>query len=175
MAYTSDVDEARQSVASVQMRQKASVHTRLDSADDKRGRCDFLFACVQWEGCGNVVIEGHYSPSRSGFEQALLLVPEHRMALFGAGRQALSFAFAPEDTRLVYAHELEVGFWGWVLHGDAVIMLAELEFAVWGMDGLPKWSRFVEPPWTFEMRGTSVLLDVMGHVTQLDLSSGRET
>ena len=56
----------------------------------------------------------------------------------------------------------DVGFWGWRRHGDIVLMSAELEFAAWDVSGRKLWSTFVEPPWSYEILGDRVELDVMG-------------
>ena len=71
------------------------------------------------------------------------------------------------------AHEeVEVGFWQWHLHGQFVLMSAELEFAVWSTSGKKLWSHFVEPPWHFTTNGELITLDVMGDQKIFNVQSG---
>jgi hypothetical protein len=41
-------------------------------------------------------------------------------------------------------------------------MSAETEFAAWDVNGQKLWSTFVEPPWSYKIRGDRVELDEMG-------------
>jgi hypothetical protein len=51
-------------------------------------------------------------------------------------------------------------------------MSAELEFAVWKVTGEKLWSTFVEPPWSWEVSGMNIQLDVMGTRKALLLETG---
>jgi hypothetical protein len=51
-------------------------------------------------------------------------------------------------------------------------MSAELEFAAWDINGRKLWSTFVEPPWSYEIRGDQVELDVMGRKSTFVLAIG---
>jgi hypothetical protein len=53
-------------------------------------------------------------------------------------------------------------------------MAAELELAAWDTAGNNLWSRFVEPPWKYNVTGDVIRLDVMGNVTNLRLSDGNK-
>jgi hypothetical protein len=67
------------------------------------------------------------------------------------------------------------GFWHWKRHGDIIVMSAELEMAAWSLDGAKLWSTFVEPPWSYEVEGDRVELEVMGAVSSFGLREGPET
>jgi hypothetical protein len=62
-----------------------------------------------------------------------------------------------------------MGFWSWSVCPNAVLMAAELELAAWDRTGRKLWSRFVEPPWTFQVVNDEVHLDVMGERTEFPL------
>ena len=51
-------------------------------------------------------------------------------------------------------------------------MRAELEVAIWTIQGKKQWSQFVEPPWTYRVEGEAMSVDVMGHVLSFPLSTG---
>jgi hypothetical protein len=46
-------------------------------------------------------------------------------------------------------------------------MSAELELSAWDINGRKLWSKNVEPPWSYEIRGDRVELDVMGKAVEL--------
>jgi hypothetical protein len=48
-------------------------------------------------------------------------------------------------------------------------MAAELELAAWDRSGRKLWSRFVEPPWTFQVVEDKVHVYVMGKRTEVPL------
>jgi hypothetical protein len=50
--------------------------------------------------------------------------------------------------------------------------MAELEFAAWDAHARKLSSTFVEPPWTYELAGNSVELDVMGAQSTFPLNAG---
>jgi hypothetical protein len=64
------------------------------------------------------------------------------------------------------------GFWHWSVHRSAVLMAAELELAAWARSGEKLWSTFVEPPWSYEVEGERVQLEVMGDKTYFPVRSG---
>ena len=51
-------------------------------------------------------------------------------------------------------------------------MEAELELAAWTIQGHKLWTTFVEPPWSYNVVGDTVTLDVMGTITTFPLISG---
>jgi hypothetical protein len=109
-------------------------------------------------------------PAQAFFPGALL-TSSGRTLFVGAGRRILAF----DAERLVELWEdrLVVGFWGWAQHGSVVLMSAETELFAFGEDGRKLWTAFVEPPWGYEARGGSVILDVMGKKTKIDLQTGQ--
>ena len=62
----------------------------------------------------------------------------------------------------------------WKRHGEVVLMSAELELAAWDLQGNKLWSAFVEPPWTYEVHGTRVALEVMGQRSDFNVTAGPE-
>lgn len=123
---------------------------------------NYLAIGISDSGLGpDLLVEGWYSPGpTSGFFPSILIAPDTGVAFIGAGNTVLCFAMTPIAK---LAHEqVEVGFWQWHLHGQFVLMSAEMEFAVWSTKGEKLWSRFVEPPWHFTTHGELITLDVMG-------------
>ena len=74
--------------------------------------------------------------------------------------------------RRTWSDETGVGFWAWRRHGDVVLMMAELELAAWSTDGRKLWTVFVEPPWSYEVVGGRIRLEVMGEVRDFELRGG---
>lgn len=108
-----------------------------------------------------LVVALRFQPGpEGGFHPGFLLIPERHLILIGAGTCLLAYELSP--VRRLWEEVAEVGFWGWRRHGDIVLMSAELEFAAWDIDGRKLWSTFVEPPWSYEILGDRVELDVMG-------------
>jgi len=95
----------------------------------------------------------------AGFRPGIMLVPERDLLFIGAGTFLLAYKLSP--VRRLWEDDAECGFWGWSRHGDIVFMSAELEFAAWDIEGRKLWSTFVEPPWSYEVHGDQVTLDVM--------------
>ena len=52
-------------------------------------------------------------------------------------------------------------------------MAAELEFAAWSSEAVKLWSMFVEPPWSHEVCGERIELDVMGRKTAFTVRPDR--
>lgn len=51
-------------------------------------------------------------------------------------------------------------------------MSAELELAAWNVNGGKLWSRFVEPPWDYEVTGEMITLNVMDTISHVHLLTG---
>ncbi len=51
-------------------------------------------------------------------------------------------------------------------------MSAELELAAWRITGEKLWTRFVEPPWGYDVVDGQVNLDIMGDKTTFSLEKG---
>jgi hypothetical protein len=131
-----------------------------------------LFVAVQ-EGSPwpRLVAALRYSPAGHGFAPGVVLVPETRTLFVGAGTRLVAYTLGANIERL-WEDQAEMGFWRWQLVRDRVIMSAELELAAWDTSGRKLWTTFVEPPWTYDVEGDSVRLDVMGTVSTFPLDTG---
>jgi len=109
----------------------------------------------------------------SGFHPGILLVPERDLLFVGAGTSLLAYKLSP--VRRLWDDVAACGFWGWRRHGEIVLMSAELELAAWDIDGRKLWSTFVEPPWSYEVHGDRVALDVMGRKSNFVAAVGPES
>jgi len=121
-----------------------------------------------------LVVTLRFDPGpEAGFHPGFLLVPERHLLLVGAGTRLLAYGLSP--LRRLWEDVADQGFWGWCRHGDTILMSAELELAAWDLDGKKLWSTFVEPPWTYEVRGDRVELDVMGVKSNFIVSIGPQS
>ena len=105
-----------------------------------------------------------------GFDPGLLVVPETDTLFVGAGTIVRTYDL--KDQRIRFEKELSCGFWGWSRHQDLILMQEELEFGIYTLDGQETWSTFVEPPWTFDIEGDHVKLNVMDEISYRDLKTG---
>jgi hypothetical protein len=120
----------------------------------------------------SLVVAMRFDPGpEAGFNPGFLLIPENHLLFVGAGTSLLAYGLAP--VRRLWKDTAEMGFWGWRRHGDAVLMAVELEFAAWDTKGRKLWSTFVEPPWSYEIGGNMVELDVMGAKSSFGVLEGR--
>ncbi|MBA2964348.1 MULTISPECIES: hypothetical protein [Ramlibacter] len=145
------------------------LRSRLECEADDR---DYLSIAIWRRGSSALLlVNGWYSPGpRSGFLPGILVVPETAVAFIGAGTVARSYSL--ESPALIECHETSVGFSGWQQHGNLVVMACELELSVWTTQGTRLWSRFVEPPWSYEVEGEQIDVDVMGEQVRLDMRTG---
>ena len=126
--------------------------------------------------CGNghvwpvLVVAQRFEPFSGGFDPGVLLVPESKVLFVGAGRRLLAYTL--DGPRRLWEDEAETGFWGWQRHHDGVLMSAELELAAWDITGTKLWTTFVEPPWSYNVAGYDVRLDVMGRESSFPLDKG---
>jgi hypothetical protein len=121
----------------------------------------------------NLMISQTFAPAVGGFSPGVLVVPETQRVFVGAGTRLL--CYRTDDGRWVRQRQddAEIGFWGWRLHGEVVVMSAELELAAWTTAGEKLWTTFVEPPWSYSVEGSTVRLDVMGEISEFPLRTGR--
>lgn len=147
-------------------------HSTLFEVFDPDGDGDYWFVGIGEGGdWPRIVVAQRFSPGAlGGFNSGLLLVPETGVAFLGAGQRLL--ALDVREARLLWEEGLEVGFWRWSRHNDRVLMSAELALVAWSLTGERVWSAPVEPPWSYEVRGRSVELEVMGERTTHDLTTG---
>jgi hypothetical protein len=124
-----------------------------------------------------LVVAQRYSPAGAGCEPGVAL-PEGSDVLFiGAGERLLAYHLtggagpAGRPVRL-WEDDCELGFFYWAIHGDTVVMSAELELAAWTTSGTKLWTLFVEPPWSYTVEGARVQLDMLGKISQFPLRQG---
>ena len=121
-------------------------------------------------GWPSVIVAQKYKDHQQAFSPGFLLVPDTSLIFVGAGERLLCYDI--EEKMRLWEDETDCGFWGWSQSGPYVLMSAELEFGVWGQSGEKLWSTFVEPPWSFEIMGSIVKLDVMRDIRNYRLSDG---
>jgi len=123
---------------------------------------------VNWPA---LVISLRFDPGpEAGFSPGALIVPETRTLFLGAGSQILAYDLSAP--KRLWEDEADTGFWCWCRHDDFVLMSAELELAAWDLQGTKQWSTFVEPPWSYEVRGGRVHLDIMGKKSAFPIVDG---
>jgi hypothetical protein len=153
-------------------------HARLVeefTTDDDRTVAGYCFIAVGTRAGGwpQLVVSLRYSPAGYGFAPGVLLVPETGRLFIGAGARLLGYRVDEAGTwQRSFVDEAEVGFLYWQQHGDVVLMAAELELAAWTTTGEKLWRTFVEPPWSYELAGDEVHLDVMGARTSFPKRTG---
>ncbi len=147
---------------------QAKLADELDLALTERTVC-----CVE-VGHGNawpfLLVAQRYAPSADCFFPGVLLVPETHRLFVGAGERLLAYDVAKPER--LWEDSADMGFWSWARHEDVVVMSAELEIAAWDLKGRKLWSRFVEPPWDYQVDHGVVHLDIMGAMSEFDLRSG---
>lgn len=97
-------------------------------------------------------------------------IPSTGLLFVGAGETLSAYDLAPPRRLWVYAPEL--GVHELRVHGDIVVVTAELELAAWDAAGVQLWTRFVEPPWGYEVIDGVVHLDIMGELSSFPLRAG---
>lgn len=119
-----------------------------------------------------LTVAQRYSPDdRAGFQPGLLIAPETSRVFVGAGERLLAYDLR-KPMRLWEDHT--EGFWGWGRYADYVWMAAELEFAVWTLDGTKLWSAFVSPPWDSHFSDGLVTLSDSDRTRTLRMADGTQ-
>jgi len=155
------------SYSEYQKRSALSEEFDLESRDDGK----LFFIGVRAEGDWPfLTVAQKYSPAWAGFYPGVLVVPETSLLFIGAGERLLAYKLW--EPKRLWEDFAQTGFWNWRRHGDVVLMAAELEFAAWSVEGVKLWSTYVEPPWTYEVHGEFVALDVMGKKTEFSVQHG---
>jgi len=133
---------------------------------------DTCFLAVRKEGAWPfLVVAQKYAPSGLGFSYpTALIIPETDILFLGAGERVVTYRL--DLAEKVWQDTADTGFQAFERHEQYVIMSAELEVAVWNIQGKKVWSQFVEPPWTYRIEGETMHLDVMDHVNSFPLSAG---
>ncbi len=106
----------------------------------------------------------------SVFNPGILYVPETDILFVGAGERISAFHINPYEK--LWLDSADTGFWFWARFGEYVLMSAELELAAWRITGEKLWTRFVEPPWGYDVVAGQVNLDIMGDKTTFSLEKG---
>jgi hypothetical protein len=147
----------------------------LDEFDLAGGEGDSCFLALTRgdEPWPRLVVAQRYSPSGAGFEPGTAFVPETAVLFAGAGTRLIAYQLHDRPRRL-WEDAADLGFWHWSVHPSVVLMAAELELAAWARDGTKLWTTFVEPPWSYQVAGDQVQLDVMGRKTAFLVRSGPE-
>ena len=104
------------------------------------------------------------------FHPGAIIIPETEIVFIGGGERLLAYDLNRPDR--LWEDTVDTGFWSWAQHEQYVLMSAELEFAAWDIHANKIWSTFVEPPWSYDVKNDLVLLDVMGKVSEFNISEG---
>jgi hypothetical protein len=121
-----------------------------------------------------LVVALRFAPGpEAGFYPGFLLIPESDVLFVGAGTCLLAYELSTIARRL-WEDVTDFGFWGWRRHGNIVLMSAETELAAWDIHGRKLWTMFVEPPWSYKVRGDCLDLDVMGRKSSFIAERGPE-
>jgi hypothetical protein len=153
-------------------RRNAVLLDEFDLAGDEGDPC-FLAVTRGSEPWPCLVVAQRYSPTGWGFEPGVAFIPETAVLFAGAGTRLLAYSLRDQPHQL-WEDAADLGFWHWSVHPSVVMMAAELELAAWTRDGTKLWTMFVEPPWSYQVDGDQVQLDVMGKKSEFPLSSGPE-
>jgi hypothetical protein len=164
------IARSRPSILGDYLNQAACAEEIAESDED-----GYLFVGVERPGdeWPSLVISQTFEPSGGGFYPGVLLVPETQRVFVGAGTRLLCYRGDEARWARQWLDAADVGFWGWRLHDDVVVMSAELELAAWTTTGDKLWTTFVEPPWSYAVLGSTVRLDVMGTISEFRLRTGR--
>lgn len=132
-----------------------------------------FFAIGAGSNWPSLVVAQRYHPAEAGFHPGALVVPETAIAFLGAGERLLAYSL--REPRRCWVDSADCGFWSWARHGDVVLGSCELELVAWSTAARRLWSAPVEPPWSYDVRGDEVELDVMGDSRGFPLLTGPGT
>lgn len=105
------------------------------------------------------------------FHPELLFLPESKTLFVGGGRKAMTYSL--KDKMKLSNRDLAMGFWYWAKHQNFIILVEELEIAVYDYDGHFIWEKRAEPPWSYGIEGNILTLDIMDTITKHELNTGR--
>jgi hypothetical protein len=121
-----------------------------------------------------IVIAQRYNPSViNGFYPGVLIIPEKELMFLGAGDTISLYDLKNKNKK--WKDSVDLGFWGWSIYNQYVVMSAECEFAIFTNEGHKLWTTFVEPPWDFKIEFDIVELDIMGNKKHYNISDGKVT
>jgi hypothetical protein len=101
-----------------------------------------------------------------------ILVPETRRLFVAGGARAICYHHDGDRWWRQWEHDVEVTVWGLARHGHLIVMSSELEVVAWDIKGVRRLSAGVEPPWSYEIHGNRMRLDIDGAVTTVDVPGG---
>jgi hypothetical protein len=118
---------------------------------------EICFVAVSADGAAwpALVVAQRYSLTGAGCDPGVALPGGGDVVFIGAGERLLAYRLGDEPVRL-WEESCDLGFFCWAMHGDTVVMSAELELA----------------PWSYTVEGARVRLDMMGTVAQFPLRRG---
>lgn len=138
---------------------------------DQEGACFYAISNslnkLNWP---EIVIAARFSPYGFGFNPGILIAPETSTLFLGFGTRLMAYDLA--SPKRIWSEFTEFGFLRWRQHNDVVVMSGELEIAAWSTKGEKLWSKYVEPPWSYEIADNDVFLDVMGRESQFNIYTG---
>jgi hypothetical protein len=107
---------------------------------------------------------------RTFFHPELLFLPETKTLFIGGGRKAMTYSL--RDRVKLSNRTLAMGFWYWAKHENFIIMVEELEIAVYDYEGNFIWETRAEPPWSYGIENNILTLDIMDTITKYELDTG---
>jgi hypothetical protein len=125
----------------------------------------------QFQTWPDLLVTQRFSPDVGGFDPGVLVVPETRVVLIGAGERLLAYRLDDPPVRL-WEDATDAGFWWWDRQGEVILMAAELELAAWNLHGQKLWSSWAEPPWSYSVQNRVIQLDVMDNLSRFPISTG---
>ena len=148
--------------------QRAILSEEFDLRNPEREHC--FVSVSRASDWPQLVVAQTFSPSSGGFDPGVIIVQETETLFIGAGERLLAYRLSPFER--LWEDTCELGFLGWMQHGQYVLMRAEVELAAWDCFGQKLWSTFAEPPWDYRVEENRVQLDVMGTKSEFDLAKG---
>ena len=150
-------------------RSRARLHERFAGHQDDDGGL-FVGVARPGEDWPSLVVTQRWGPTGAGFTPGVLVVPESGRVFIGAGSRILCYHDDEGAWRRQWLENLAYpGFWGWRQHDEVVVMSGELEIAAWTIEGERLWVEAVEPPWSYEVVGITVRVDIIGTVRSFPL------
>ena len=142
----------------------------LRGRNDEDGTVFCVSVNSQFQIWPALFVAQRYSPDGGGFNPGVLIVPETRLVLIGAGERLLAYEL--NGLERLWEDATNFGFWWWDRQGEVILMAAELELAAWNLNGQKLWSMFVEPPWSYSVQNGVIQLDVMDNLSSFPLATG---
>ena len=90
-----------------------------------------------------------------------MIIPESHVVFVGAGTCLLAYELSTLVQRL-WKDVADFGFREWRRHGELVLMSAKTGSRRGTFTGGKLWTTFVEPSWSYVVRGDRLDLDVIG-------------